>query len=145
MQRVQRCAFATTIMLAYRLSGGEIARQRVRITVTHSQDGKAEVRESARTVTTAVTIINVMATARTRNQCQSSRGRYCPSPSPYWSANEACAPKTPSAKHDLNWTVLWVMLGSFDFPSLSFSFAGSFLLRPAGGPTFWANLTVRSY
>lgn len=125
-------------MLAYRPLGREIALRR--ITVTHSLNRSA-------------------GKCNNRNRCgyddqrdgHSAEARsmsiiprtILPFAKSYWrraGANEACAPKTPSAKHDLNWTVLRVMLGSFDFPSLSF--AVTFLLRLAGGPTFWADLTA---
>lgn len=125
-------------MLAYRPLGREIALRR--ITVTHSPNRSA-------------------GKCNNRNRCgyddqrdgHSAEARsmsiiprtILPFAKSYWrraGANEACAPKTPSAKHDLNWTVLRVMLGSFDFPSLSF--AVTFLLRLAGGPTFWADLTA---
>lgn len=53
MQRVQGCALAVTVMPAYP-SGREIARRRVQITVTHSQDGGAEVQGSETIVTGAI-------------------------------------------------------------------------------------------
>lgn len=106
-------------MLAYRPLGREIALRR--ITVTHSPNRSA-------------------GKCNNRNRCgyddqrdgHSAEARsmsiiprtILPFAKSYWrcaGANEACAPKTPSAKHDLNWTVLRVMLGSFDFPSLSFA------------------------
>jgi len=44
------------------------------------------------------------------------------------------APKTPSARHDLNWTVLRVMPGSFDFLPLSPS-RSFYLLSSAALPS----------
>lgn len=122
----------------------------IRITVTHSRcDWQRRrtggVQQPRLLWPQSTWTINAESTPRMCNQCQSSReGQYCPSSLRMMVSARAWMRrrKTPSAKHDLNWTVLRVMPGSFDLSFSSHSFFRGFFppsLPRAGGPTFWAD------